>query len=169
MNLLSTTAWALWCACILMLIAAVYNARSLAVPNRLSLPAIVAGWLVALLVSAAVGIPSQSGGLPSSLVGTVIGFLLLAPFYVSGWLGAGCVKMQMAFGAWVGCALGFSAAARVTLFATLAGGLLTAISVLVTIAVQRWKAQEQASLRSRFFPAQVTLSVGSVCGVIAAG
>jgi prepilin peptidase CpaA len=167
MNLLNPALWALWSGCLLLLIAAVINARTLSVPNRLSLPATVAGWLLALLLSVSAGIPSQGGGILPSLAATAIGFLLLIPFYASGWLGAGCVKMQMAFGAWVGCALDFSAAAWVTGLATLMGGVITAIGAL--IAARRSQGPEEAGSRFRFFPAQITLSLGSVCGVVAAG
>jgi Flp pilus assembly protein protease CpaA len=169
MHLLNPTMWALWFACLLLLIAAVINARTLTVPNRLSLPALLVGWLVAVVVSASTDIPSHGGGFPPSLAATVIGLLLLVPFYVSGWLGAGCVKVQMAFGAWVGCALDLPAAVWVTGFATVLGGLLTTIAAGVIIATQRSRTDEQSVDQPRMFPAQITLSMGSICGVVAAG
>jgi Flp pilus assembly protein protease CpaA len=167
MNLLNPSLWALWCACLLLLIAAVINVRSLTVPNRLSLPAILAGWLVAVAISASLAIPSQGGGLLSSLAATVVAFLLLVQFWSSGWLGAGCVKMQMAFGAWVGCAVDVSAAALVTSVATIAGGLLTAICAF--IASRRLRTGAEADPRLQLFPAQVTFSLGSIGGVLTAG
>lgn len=169
MNVLNPTMWALWCACLLLLVAAANNARSLMVPNRLSLSAILAGWLLALVVGASTGIPSHGGGFLPSLAAAIVGFLLLVPFYSSGWLGAGCVKMQMAFGAWVGCALGLSAAAWITGFATVVGGLITLIAAGVFIATQRLRRHEETVLQAQLFPAQVTLSLGSVCGVVVAG
>src|SRR5882672_809535 len=99
MDIFNPSLWPIWCACVLLLIAAVVYARSLIVPNRLSYPSILAGWLVAFAISASVEIPSAGGGIFPSLAATAVGFLLLIPFYKSGWLGAGCVKMQMAFGA----------------------------------------------------------------------
>jgi hypothetical protein len=112
-------------------------------------------------------IPSQGGGLLPSLVATGIGFGLLVLFYRSGWLGAGCVKMQMAFGACVGCALGLPAAAWVTGLATVVGILLTALGALITVGWRR--AHEKTGSGPHLFPAQITLSLGSVCGVVVAG
>src|SRR5687767_5915495 len=111
MDILDPSLWPLWCACILMLAAAIINAGTLLSPNLLSLPTIVAGWLVAVAISASNTIPSQGGGVIPSLAASAIGFFLLLPFYAKAGLGAGCVKMQAAFGAWVGCALGLPAAA----------------------------------------------------------
>jgi HEAT repeat protein/Flp pilus assembly protein protease CpaA len=167
MSLLDPTLWALGCACLLMLIAAVIDIRSLSVPNRLSLTATMAGWLLAALIDAWAVIPSQGGGFLSSLAAAVVGFLLLVPFYASGILGAGCVKMQMAFGAWVGCALGLSVAAGLTALATVAGGLLTAVGVAV--AARWWSTPQEPASQVRVFPAQVTLSLGAVAGVVVAG
>jgi Flp pilus assembly protein protease CpaA len=72
------------------------------VPNWLSLPAILAGWLVALAISASAEMPSRGGGFAPSLAASAVGFFLLVPFYLSAGLGAGCVKMQMAFGLGLG-------------------------------------------------------------------
>jgi Flp pilus assembly protein protease CpaA len=151
-----------------MLIAAVVNARTYEyrVPNLLSFPAIVSGWLVALAISASIEIPSRGGGLVPSVAGSAVGFFLLIPFYKGGWLGAGCVKMQMAFGAWVGCAVGLPAAVLVTGLATVAGGLITAIGAAYL--VLRLRSQEEVIVWSHLFPAQITLSLGSVWGVAGA-
>jgi Flp pilus assembly protein protease CpaA len=167
MQILNPSLWALWCACLLLLLAALINARSLLVPNRLTFAAILAGWLLALAISAGIAIPSRGGGFLPSLAASAVGLLLLIPFYKSTGLGAGCVKMQMAFGAWVGCALDLSAAVRMTAFATVVGGLLTAVVVLICVGVL--KLFEEGELSDRQLPAQVTLSLGSIGGVIAAG
>src|SRR5262245_24035594 len=121
MEITDPSLWPLLWACVLLLIAAVINARTLTVPNRLSLAAALAGWLWALATSALIGIPSRGGGIIPSLAASAAGLLLLIPFYKHGWLGGGCVKMQMAFGAWVGCAIGLPQALFVTAFATVAG------------------------------------------------
>jgi prepilin peptidase CpaA len=167
MDIFNPSTWALWCACLLLLIAAVVNARSLRVPNLLTLPAIVAGWLVAQAIGASVEIPSRGGGLIPSLAASAVGLSLLVPFYATGWLGPGCVKMQMAFGAWVGCALGLPAAVLVTALATVAGALFTAIGA--AFAYLRVRSHEGVGDCSWLFPAQVTLSLGSVCVVVAVG
>ena len=102
MGLFGVESWALWCAFVLMALAAAINARTYMVPNRLSLSAAILGWLAALLVSGLESVPSLGGGILASLVGSGVGFGLLLPFFLAGYLGAGCVKMQAAFGAWVG-------------------------------------------------------------------
>jgi prepilin peptidase CpaA len=137
------------------------------VPNWISLPAILAGWLVALAISASAEIPSHGGGFVPSLAATAVGFLLLIPFYRSAGLGAGCIKMQMAFGAWVGCAMDLRSAVLVTGLATVEGGLVTVMCA--SMAVARLRSKNWASAWTYLFPAQSTLSLGSVCGVVAAG
>jgi Flp pilus assembly protein protease CpaA len=163
MNLLNPDFWALWCAGGLMVVAAAINARTLRVPNRLSLSATVGGWVVALLVSSSIGVPSQGGGIVASLAGSAVGFILLLPFYAPGLLGGGCVKMQIAFGAWVGCALPIVPAAGLTAFATLAGVLVTIIAPAPAILSAKVRRKQ---LSSPLFPAQVTMSLGSVGGML---
>jgi prepilin peptidase CpaA len=167
MDLFNAPLWPLNGACVLMLIAAIVNLRSLTVPNLLTLPALLAGWFAAFAITASAEIPSRGGGILPSLIASAVGFLLLIPFYNSVSLGAGCVKMQMAFGAWVGCAVGLPAAVWVMGLATIAGALLTAIAGLY--AVRRLRSNVGAGVCTHLFPAQVTLSLGSVCGVVAAG
>jgi prepilin peptidase CpaA len=164
MKLFSPEMWAIWCTAGVMVIAAIINARTLTVPNRLSLAAIVLGWSAALAINCSIGIPSNGGGIVASLISAGVGFGLLMPFYSKGWLGAGCVKMQMAFGAWVGCALGLVPAAWVTAAGTLAGMVITAVAV--GIAVQWRRLQADAQPGFRLFPAQITLSIGSIGGAI---
>jgi prepilin peptidase CpaA len=163
MRLFVVELWALWCGFGLMAVAAAVNVRTLMVPNRLSLPAAIAGLVAALLVSCSVGLPSVGGGILASLAAATTGLLLLLPFYVMGGLGAGCVKMQAAFGAWVGCALAPVPAVLLVGLGTLGGLLLTVVGALA----QRRAAEPEGpeDQRSRLFPAQVTLSLGTICAV----
>ena len=169
MRLFSVDFWALWWAFGLLVLAAVINARTLMVPNRLSLPAAVGGWSIAFLVSGLQGIPSQGGGILASLVGTGIGFALLLPFYATGYLGAGCVKMQAAFGAWVGCTLSPAQTAQMVGLGTVVGALLSAALWLIMwrININRANRQDPDSHLFRLVPAQVTLSVGSISAAVA--
>jgi Flp pilus assembly protein protease CpaA len=141
-KLFGLEAWTLWCTFLLMTIAAVINARTLKVPNRLTLPALAVGLVVAILVSGLGNVPSRGGGIVASFSGAGVGLALLLPFWLAGWLGGGCVKMQAAFGAWIGCALSPSHAALLVTLATVVGGLLTAAA---TSAVSKKNSESRLS------------------------
>lgn len=168
---LTLSHWPIVVACGLLALAALINARSQIVPNRLTLPAILAGWLVACVIAAARWPAPGNSAILASIGATVTALLLLLPIYKSCGLGAGCVKTQMAFGAWIGCALDLPSAVFVTAFATGVGLLLTAMGAL--LAFVRFRSQSVrgiggSSAVEMLFPAQATLSIGSVCGVLMA-
>lgn len=187
MSLFRVELWAVWCGFGLLVMAAVANTRTHKVPNRLTLPATIAGWFTALLVTCSVPIPSDGGGLFSSLAAGVVAFFLLLPLYATDHLGAGCVKMQAAFGAWIGCALPPLPACTLVGLGTLVGGVLSLAGALaMTKIVQAKQAEEPGSrlfdpeldvgssvsspklskeIGLLLFPAQATLSLGSICGV----
>jgi Flp pilus assembly protein protease CpaA len=146
-------------ACALMIVAAFINYYTLAVPNTLSLTGILTAWAVALLLDTEF-IPPTGGGVASVLVSMVLGAALLIPFYVTGWLGEGGVKMQAAFGAWLGCALPIGKAAIMTAETTIAAALLTILVGLVVRLIRRIRRTEPRALA--LSQAQVTLSLGSV-------
>ena len=91
--LLTTSPYAL--ALAVALLAALEDLRSRRVPNRLTLPAMLAG----LGLHWAAG---GSAGLWFSLAGLLTGFGLLILFYVLGGMGAGDVKLLAAAGALLG-------------------------------------------------------------------
>src|SRR5262252_7403380 len=102
--------WPLTFVCAAMILAAVIDGWKLKVPNWLTFPLILSGWLLGLLhnfdlLTASTG----SGGLGASLAGTFLGMALLYPVYAIGGMGAGDVKMQMGFGAWIGAFYGVNA------------------------------------------------------------
>jgi prepilin peptidase CpaA len=101
--------WPLTFVCVAMIVAAVIDGWKLKVPNLLTLPRILSGWLLGLLHNCGLLESSGQGGLGSSLLATALGFALLFPLYAIGGMGAGDVKMQMGFGAWVGSFYGMSA------------------------------------------------------------
>jgi len=149
--------WPLPIAASLLLLAAAVNFETLRIPNWLTLPSILAAWLAALAVSGRV-LPSRGGGIGPSLLLTFFAGMLLAPLYGAEWLGAGCVKMHMALGAWIGCALPAEKGAKVTLVMTLVGGLATVAGfVIQTFLLGRLEADYWP-----LFPAQVTLSLGAI-------
>lgn len=169
MKFLMLEMWAIWCGLGLMLLAAIVNARTMKVPNRLSLPSLVIGWLVAVVVSCSVGVPSNGGGMLPSLTSTILALILMVPFYLTGALGAGCVKMQMAFGAWVGCALSVGSAAWITATGTVAGCVVTVLASIMVLGLRKLKGgTDENKPKWMRFPAQITLSIGSAIGTIAA-
>jgi prepilin peptidase CpaA len=106
------THWPLWFICVAMIFAAVIDGWKLKVPNWLTFPLVISGWLLGLLHSFHL-LPESTGigGIGASLAGTALGFVLLFPVYAIGGMGAGDVKMQMGFGAWIGAFYGFGRAA----------------------------------------------------------
>jgi Flp pilus assembly protein protease CpaA len=163
-RLLDARNWSLLVSAALMLVAAAVNVVDLRVPNWLTFSSGLAALLVASLVTAR-QLPSQGGGIGPSFLLAFLAGLLLAPLYAVGWLGAGCVKMHMALGAWIGCAYPAQRGAKVTLAASLAGGLLTAAGMFLHAVLLAGKG---AADGWPLFPAQLTLSLGAVATLAAA-
>lgn len=101
--------WPLWFICAAMIVAAVIDGWKLKVPNWLTLPLIVTGWLLGLCHNFG-WLPESTGigGIGAALAGTFLGMFLLLPLYSIGGVGGGDVKMQMGFGAWVGAFYGLN-------------------------------------------------------------
>src|SRR5258705_9285006 len=90
--------WPLTLVCVVMIVAAVIDWWKFKVPNWLTFPLVISGWLLGLthnfgLLPESTGI----GGIGASLAGTALGFALLFPVYAIGGIGAGDVKIQMGF------------------------------------------------------------------------
>src|SRR5690242_9280673 len=98
--------WPLWFVIAAMVVAAVIDGWKLKVPNWLTFPLILSGWVFGLLNDCGLGLSAGTGGILGALTGTVLGFALLLPVYAIGGMGAGDVKMQMGFGSWVGAFYG---------------------------------------------------------------
>lgn len=86
--------WPAWLVTITLIVAAVIDGWALKVPNWLTYPLILSGWIYS-------GIAFGWEGLGWSLLGTVIGLALLLPAYAIGGMGAGDVKLLAGVGAWV--------------------------------------------------------------------
>jgi prepilin peptidase CpaA len=89
--------WYVWVVSATLVVAAVIDGWKLKVPNWLTFPMIVAGWVYSAAFSPYAGWE----GLLFSLVGTVVGLALLLPAYAIGGMGAGDVKLMAGVGAWV--------------------------------------------------------------------
>ena len=92
--------WHVWLVTIVLIVAAIIDGIQLKVPNWLTFPMIISGWLFSIGSYAFAGEPWYHG-LGWSLIGTVIGLMLLLPAYSIGGMGAGDVKLLMGVGAWV--------------------------------------------------------------------
>jgi prepilin peptidase CpaA len=102
------THWPLWFVCLAMVVAAVIDGWKLKVPNWLTFPLVLSGWGLGLFHNLGWLEGTGDGGIGASLAGTALGFALLFPVYSIGGMGAGDVKMQMGFGAWIGAFYGLS-------------------------------------------------------------
>jgi prepilin peptidase CpaA len=95
--------------CAGMILAAFIDGWALKVPNWVTLPLILSGWMLGLCHNLGIAVDSGTGGFGMAFLGTVLGFALLLPMLVIRGVGEGDVKMQMGFGAWVGAFFGTGA------------------------------------------------------------
>ena len=86
--------WPVWMLSVVLVVAAVIDGLQLRVPNWITFPLVLAGWIYSTV---AFGLP----GLGWSLLGTAVGLGLLLPLYAVGGMGAGDVKLLAGVGAWV--------------------------------------------------------------------
>jgi prepilin peptidase CpaA len=92
-----TQNWPVWIVSITLVVAAIIDGLKLKVPNWLTFPMIISGWIYSAAFSPFAGWE----GLLYSVVGTVVGLGLLLPAYAIGGMGAGDVKLLAGIGAWV--------------------------------------------------------------------
>ncbi len=78
-----------------LIVAAVIDGMKLKVPNWITFPMILSGWVYATVTFG-------WEGLGASLLGTAVGLGLLLPAYAIGGMGAGDVKLLAGVGAWMG-------------------------------------------------------------------
>jgi prepilin peptidase CpaA len=86
--------WPVWFLSALLVTGAVIDGWKLKVPNWLTFPMVIGGWIYS---TAAFG----WAGLWWSFLGTAVGLGLLLPAYAIGGMGAGDVKLLAGVGAWV--------------------------------------------------------------------
>jgi prepilin peptidase CpaA len=86
--------WPIWVVTITLVVAAWIDGKQLKVPNLITYPMIVAGWMYSFAFFG-------WEGFGWSLIGTAVGLGLLMPAYAIGGMGAGDVKLLAGVGAWV--------------------------------------------------------------------
>jgi prepilin peptidase CpaA len=136
MALFSLDNWPLLFVCVAMVVAAVIDGWKLKVPNWLTFPLILSGWLLGLLHNFDLLPETGVGGFGSALAGTALGFALLLPVYAIGGMGAGDVKMQMGFGAWVGAYFPVGEALSIIFWAFCLAVIIGGFLALIMIAVR---------------------------------
>ncbi len=89
--------WHVWFVTFTLIVAAIIDGLQLKVPNWITYPMILSGWVYSAALSSYAGWE----GLGFSLLGTVVGLALLLPLYAIGGMGAGDVKLLAGVGAWM--------------------------------------------------------------------
>ncbi|MCI0356992.1 MAG: hypothetical protein L0211_00710 [Planctomycetaceae bacterium] len=180
--------WPLLVAMGVLLAAAIAHAILGRVPSVLMLLAVAAAWAAAFARPPLFGGQALAGGILGSLLCTVTPLVVFLKYWKLG-LPADCMKPQMAFGAWVGCALAWDPAVVVTFATSMLGFCFT---LILTIAYGRIcgrpvddnfdfadtysSSSTQGDLEGEFFdyepprpfkiPAQLLLSVGTITGLL---
>lgn len=94
------TNWPIWLVTITLIVAAVIDGFELKVPNWITFPMVISGWVYSAAFAPSFGMVWYEG-LGWSLLGTLVGLALLLPLYSIGGMGAGDVKLLAGIGAWV--------------------------------------------------------------------
>jgi prepilin peptidase CpaA len=119
--------WPIWVVSLTLVVAAVIDGLKLKVPNWITFPMIISGWVYSAAFSPYAGWE----GLFYSVLGTVVGLALLLPAYAIGGMGAGDVKLLAGVGAWVwGTATLYAFAVS-----AIVGGI---IAMLMVVLRRRW-------------------------------
>jgi prepilin peptidase CpaA len=117
--------WVFWVVSIFAVVAAYIDGKELRVPNKLTFPMIIAGWIFSM-VSYGMSGDGWYMGLMWSLLGTAAGLCTLLPAYAVGGMGAGDAKMMAAIGAWVHTTIVFYSFC----VGTVVGGILAVIMIV---------------------------------------
>ena len=128
MNIFTLENWPVSVVCVGMIAAAVIDWWKFKVPNKLTFPLIISGWILGLVNNLALVPGGGQGGIGAALLGTLVGCALLIPIYAIGGMGAGDVKMTMGFGSWIGAFYGVPLGLEIIFWAfcigTIAGGVI---------------------------------------------
>jgi prepilin peptidase CpaA len=140
-KLFSWQNWPVLVVCLAMLASAVIDWWKFKVPNWLTLPVILSGWVLGGLYDLGVLEPALNPGGPSRLAASLLctfgGGIVLYLLWSVNYMGAGDAKMGMGFGAWVGSFYGLNGNLCLVILsvafviAILVGGLIAVVMILV--------------------------------------
>lgn len=164
MELFTLANWPLLFISAAMVVAAAIDGWKLKVPNWLTFPLIFSGWLVGLLENFGVFDFGYGGGIGASLAGTGLGFALLLPVYAIGGMGAGDVKMQMGFGAWIGAFFGMSQGLWTIFMAFCIAVIIGGVIAMFMIAIRGQFRTNMANTREIVGDLFTSSGVGDVAG-----
>jgi prepilin peptidase CpaA len=119
--------WPIWVVTLTLIVAAVIDGLKLKVPNWITFPMIISGWVYSVALSPYAGWE----GLMYSMLGTIVGLALLLPAYAIGGMGAGDVKLLAGVGAWVWSTTTLNAFA----VSTIVGAI---IAILMVLFQRKW-------------------------------
>ena len=122
--------WPIWLVTVTLVVAAVIDGLQLKVPNWITFPMIVSGWVYSTVAFG-------GEGLAWSMIGTAVGLALLLPAYAIGGMGAGDVKLLGGVGAWVWGTVTFYAFCA----SAVIGGVIAVGMVLISRTWQKHQAQ----------------------------
>jgi prepilin peptidase CpaA len=137
MELLKLENWPLLFISLAMIASGVVDWWIHKVPNRLTFPLIISGWLLGLVHNFGGNLlENGQGGIGTSFACTMLGFALMWPLYALGMMGGGDGKMVMAFGAWAGAFFyPLRTAVEIVFFSfalgVIVGGILGAIMIVM--------------------------------------
>lgn len=134
-------------------VAAGIDARYRRLPNWLTLGGLVVGGLYALVA----GTSLLGGNSANAMLAAAIGFLVLLPAYLAGWMGAGDVKLF--------AAMGILGGGKVLLPTLVIGSIITGIGALVFIMLKKRLAPADVP-NKRPLPFGVGLALGFALSVL---
>jgi prepilin peptidase CpaA len=162
MNLFTWQNWPVLVVCVGMIAAAVIDWWKFKVPNKLTFPLILSGWLLGLLNNFELVPGGGDGGIGAALLGTLIGCALLIPVYAIGGMGAGDVKMTMGFGSWIGAFYGMPEGLYIIWWAFCIGTIAGGFIALGMIAVRGKYSQNMQNVRDILGDLATSSTVGEV-------
>jgi prepilin peptidase CpaA len=120
--------WPVWLVSVVLILAAVIDGFELKVPNWITFPLVISGWIYSCFAAGSLDMAWYEG-LGWSLFGTFVGLALLLPAYAVGGMGAGDVKLLAGVGAWMH--------GKHTFFAFCASAVVGALLAVAMVAYRR--------------------------------